>query len=51
MMVDKFWKDIMMKTFKRPLVYDCCSSEGTPEEVQKNNRELEDIQKKMEDYL
>ena len=24
--VDKFWKDTMMKTNKRPLVYDCCAS-------------------------
>lgn len=40
-----------MKTFKRPLVYDCCSSEELLKKFQKNNRELEDIQKKMEDYL
>lgn len=50
-LVDKFWKDTMMKTFKRPLVYDCCGSEELLKKFQKNNRELEDIQKKMEDYL
>ncbi len=26
-LVDKFWKDTMMKTYKKPTVYDCCSSE------------------------
>ena len=49
--VDKFWKDIMMKTNKRPLVYDCCASEDLLRKFQKNNKELEEIQKKMEDYL
>ena len=41
----------MMKTFKRPLVYDCCGSEELLRKFQKFNKELEDIQKKMEDYL
>jgi len=27
MQVDKFWKDTMTKTNKRPLVQDCCNSE------------------------
>lgn len=49
--VDKFWKDIMVKTFKRPLVYDCCASEELLRKFQKNNKQLEQIQKKMEDYL
>jgi dynein heavy chain len=26
-MVDKFWKDVMGKTNKRPLVIDCCANE------------------------
>ena len=34
--VDKFWKDIMVKTFKRPLVYDCCASEELLRKFQKN---------------
>lgn len=41
----------MVKTFKRPLVYDCCGSEELLRKFQKNNKELEEIQKKMEDYL
>ena len=48
---DKFWRDIMVKTNKRPLVYDCCASEELLRKIQKNNKELEEIQKKMEDYL
>lgn len=49
--VDKFWKDTMMKTHKKPLVFDCCSSEDLLRKFQKNNKQLEEIQKKMEDYL
>ena len=40
-LVDKFWKDTMMKTFKRPLVYDCCGNQELLKKFQKNNRELE----------
>lgn len=46
-LVDKFWKDAMMKTYKKPTVYDCCSSEELLKKFQKNNKELEEIQKKM----
>lgn len=44
-MVDKFWKDVMGKTNKRPLVIDCCANEQLLRKFQKNNKELEDIQK------
>lgn len=37
-MVDKFWKDVMGKTNKRPLVYDCCVSEELLRKFQKNNK-------------
>lgn len=41
----------MMKTFKKPIVYQCCSNEDLLRKFQKYNKELEEIQKKMEDYL
>ena len=37
-MVDKFWKDVMGKTNKRPLVYDCCANEELLRKFQKNNK-------------
>lgn len=51
MTVDKFWRDIMQKTFKRPLVQDCCNSEELLRKFQNNNKTLEDIQKSLENYL
>ena len=41
--VDKFWKDVMMKTNKRPLVQDCCNSEELLKKFQTYNKVLEDI--------
>lgn len=49
--VDKFWKDVMMKTNKRPLVQDCCNSEELLKKFQTYNKVLEDIQKCLENYL
>jgi dynein heavy chain len=49
--VDKFWKDVMMKTHKRPLVQDCCNSEELLKKFQNYNKILEDIQKCLENYL
>lgn len=37
----------MIKTHKKPLVFDCCTSEDLLRKFQKNNKELEEIQKKM----
>ena len=51
MAVDKFWKDVMGKTNKRPLVVECCASEELLRKFQKNNKELEEIQKCLENYL
>jgi len=50
-MVDKFWKDHMIRTKKNPLVTDACSSEALLGRFQGNNKILEDIQKGLEDYL
>lgn len=36
--VDKFWKDTMIKTNKRPLVFECCQSEDLLRKFQKNNK-------------
>lgn len=41
----------MMKTHKRPLVLDCCSSEELLKKFQTYNKVLEDIQKCLENYL
>ena len=41
----------MVKTNRKALVWDCCSSEELLKKFQKYNKELEEIQKKMEDYL
>lgn len=41
----------MSKTFKRPLVQDCCNSEDLLKKFQLNNKVLEDIQKGLENYL
>ncbi len=46
-LVDKFWKDTLQTTNKRPLVWDCCSSEELLRKFQTNNKELEEIQKTM----
>lgn len=51
MAVDKFWRDIMLKTNKRPLVQDCCNSEELLKKFQVNNKILEDIQKSLDNYL
>jgi dynein heavy chain len=51
MTVDKFWKDQMIKTSKRPIVQDCCSSEDLLRKFQNYNKVLDDIQKCLENYL
>lgn len=51
MQVDKFWKDIMQKTNKRPLVQDACGNEDLLKKFVMYNKILEDIQKCLENYL
>lgn len=43
MLVDKFWKDIMLRTKKNSHVLDACSSEALLGKFQGNNKALEDI--------
>eukprot|EP00828_Plagiopyla_frontata_P006289 TRINITY_DN1271_c0_g1_i2.p1 TRINITY_DN1271_c0_g1~~TRINITY_DN1271_c0_g1_i2.p1 ORF type:complete len:1883 (-),score=297.33 TRINITY_DN1271_c0_g1_i2:372-6020(-) len=49
--VDKFWKDIMNKTNKKPIVLEICYSDELLRKFQQNNILLENIQKCLEDYL
>jgi dynein heavy chain len=41
----------MSRTKKNPRVTDCCANEALLMRFQSNNKGLEDIQKKLEDYL
>lgn len=49
--VDKFWRDIMMRCKKNSLIIECCGSEALLSKFQNANKTLEDIQKSLEDYL
>ena len=49
--VDKFWRDLMMKAFKKPLVHDLCANEEVLKKLQHNNKVLDSIQKSLESYL
>ena len=49
--VDKFWRDVMMRSKKTPLILDACGSEALLSKFQNANKTLEDIQKSLEDYL
>jgi len=49
--VDKFWRDLMMKANKKPIVQDICASEELLKKLQANNNILEEIQKSLENYL
>lgn len=51
MVVDKFWKDHMLRTKKNPLVTEACSSEVLLGRFQANNAALDEIQKCLENYL
>ena len=42
-LVDKFWKDIMLRTKKHPLVTEACSSPVLLEKFQGNNKALDEI--------
>jgi len=49
--VDKFWKDTMMRTKKNPLITECCASDALLPRFQTSNKQLDDVQKGLEDYL
>lgn len=49
--VDKFWKETMQKTNKRPIVQECCANEDLLRKFQQFNKTLDDIQKCLENYL
>ena len=51
MLVDKFWKDHMIRTKKNALVIEVCASEALLGKFQNNNKALDEIQKCLEDYL
>lgn len=43
MTVDKFWRDVMYKAYKKPIVQDLCSSEDLLKKFQTNNKILEEV--------
>ena len=49
--VNKGFKDLMYKTEKNPLVKERCLQEGLLEQLMRFNKELDIIQKSLEDYL
>lgn len=49
--VDKFWRENMIRTNKRPIVQDCCNSEELLRKFKANNKALDEIQKSLENYL
>jgi dynein heavy chain len=49
--VDKFWREMMLKTNKNPSVIDSCSTEGMLERFKKNNLALDEVKKSLDEYL
>ncbi|XP_015429803.1 PREDICTED: dynein heavy chain 6, axonemal, partial [Dufourea novaeangliae] len=49
--VDKFWKDLMRRTFKFPLAMPACIQPGLLEQLEENNRHLDEVMKCLEAYL
>lgn len=49
--VDRFWRELMLRTNKNPLVIDSCVSEGLLDKFKKNNKILEEIKKSLDEYL
>ncbi|XP_076649863.1 dynein heavy chain at 16F [Halictus rubicundus] len=49
--VDKFWKDLMRRTFKMPLAMPCCTQPGLLEQLEENNRRLDEVMKCLLAYL
>lgn len=49
--VDRFWRDLMMRTNKNPSVAEACLAETLLEKFLKNNKILEEIKKSLDEYL
>jgi dynein heavy chain, axonemal len=49
--VNKGFKDLMLKTYTNPLVIERCRQEGLLDQLVRFNKELDSIQKSLEDYL
>jgi dynein heavy chain, axonemal len=49
--VNKGFKDLMFKTYTNPIVIDRCRQEGLLDQLVRFNKELDSIQKSLEDYL
>ncbi|CAK9798189.1 Dynein axonemal heavy chain 6 [Anthophora quadrimaculata] len=49
--VDKFWKDLMRRTYKSPLAMPCCTQPGLLEQLEENNQMLDEVMKCLEAYL
>ncbi|XP_043266980.1 dynein axonemal heavy chain 6 [Venturia canescens] len=50
-LVDKSWKDIMRRTKRMPLALETCTQVGLLEQLEENNRNLDEILKCLEAYL
>lgn len=50
-MVDKFWKEFMIKEKKEPKCIAVVDSGANLKKFYENNKKLEDIQKALEEYL
>ncbi len=48
--VDRFWRELMRRTFKNPIVQSAANANVLPMLV-KNNADLDKIQKQLEEYL
>ena len=49
--VDRFWRELMLRTNKNPSVIEACVSEGLLEKFKRNNKILEEIKKSLDEYL
>lgn len=49
--VDRFWRELMLRTNKNPSVIEACVSEGLLDKFKRNNKVLEEIKKSLDEYL
>ena len=49
--IDEFWGDTMFKAFKKPGVFDNIANEEPLKLIKDSNKQLDNIQKMLEDYL
>ena len=50
--INKDWKNLMMDTNKKKLIHEmCCVQEHNHKKLRLNNEVLDDIQKRLDDYL